>query len=193
MKLNATAEITKNFNAKRGKEDKKGESIVMCSLKFSALMVTRDEGADLVGLKPEIMALFYDELGAPHAAFTVSTKKRILGLTGVVSFNTSRLTLGKDSQLADIEVTLKSLGALLEGTLQWSARGDEVEDVAELLGRTCLLELDVSGPVQKDLFKDAKPDANGEGTEEPAKPKRKSARRDTRARGRGNGRPSASH
>lgn len=153
MKLNATAEIAKSFTAKRTKDDEESDSNVSCSLKFSELPVERTEIDELVGLPLGLAARFYDELGAPLASLTLSAKKRTLEASGGVSFNTSRLGLGSDCELTDIAVTLKELGGLLEGTLTWSARGDEVEDVAELLGRTCHLELTVAQPKQGDLLK----------------------------------------
>lgn len=165
MKLNATAEVAKSFTAKRVKDEDDADSAVACALKFSELPVERGEIDELVGL-PLGLPLglterLFDELGAPLAPLTLSSKKRALEASGRVSFNASRLTLGSDCELTDIAVTLKELGGLLEGTLTWSARGDEVEDVAELLGRTCHVELTIAPPKQADLFDQARAPARG--------------------------------
>lgn len=156
MKLNATAEVAKSFTAKRVKDEDDADSAVACALKFSELLVERAEIDELVGLPLGLTERLFDELGAPLAPLTLSSKKRALEVSGRVSFNTSRLTLGSDCELTDIAVTLKELGGLLEATLTWSARGDEVEDVAELLGRTCHLELTVAPPKQADLVDQAR-------------------------------------
>jgi hypothetical protein len=41
---------------------------------------------------------------------------------------------------------------MVEGTLTWSARGDEVEDVSDLLGKTCSASLEVTDGEQPDMF-----------------------------------------
>lgn len=179
MKLNAVAEVSKSFTARREKGDDDADSNVSCSLKFAELAVERDEIDELVGLPQGLAGRFYDELGAPLAPLTLSSKKRALDVSGRVRFDTNNLTLGSDCELTDIAVTLKELGGLLEGTLTWAARGDEVEDVTELLGRACHLELTVVGPAQGDLLADEVAKAVTKATRGP--------------RRRGNGHPRAGH
>ena len=156
MILNATAELAKSFTARREKGEDEADSNVTCSLKFSELPVARGEIDELVGLPLGLTERLFDELGAPLAPLTLSSKKRALEASGRVSFNASKLTLGSDCELTDIAVTLKELGGLLEATLTWSALGDETEEVAELLGRCCHLELTVSPPKQGDLIDQAR-------------------------------------
>lgn len=158
LNIETVCEIGKGLSVKREKSDK-GEDIVRCHLKFSECAVKREAIDQLLGLPEGIVQSFFDDLGAPLAKMILGAPGRELHATGRILGVKPRevLTLGSDCQLTEIEVALKELGGLLSGTLTWSARGDEVEDVTDLLGRTCKVHATIIEP-QGDLLKqDRKP------------------------------------
>jgi hypothetical protein len=55
--------------------------------------------------------------------------------------------------LSEISAGLVTLGGAIEGKLVWATRGDEGEDVAEMLGKTCRIEWHVVDGEQADLFR----------------------------------------
>lgn len=157
LSIETVCEIGKGLSVKREKSDE--EDIVRCHLKFSDCAVERDAIDQLLGLPIGIVNSFFDDLGAPLARMVLGAPKRELGATGRIVGTKPRevLTLGADCLLTDIEVVLKELGGLLSGTLTWTARGDEVEDVTDLLGRTCKVHATIIEP-QGDMLKQARTD-----------------------------------
>lgn len=176
LNIETVCEVGKGLTVKRQKDDGGDDDIVRCHLKFSALEVERDAIDQLVGLPTGLVQSFYDDLGAPLAKLELGAPNRELAATGRITGTKPRevLTLGADCQLTDIRITLKELGGLLAGTLAWTARGDEVEDVTELLGRACKVALVIVEPQQVDLLKPSR-------AEKPA----------ARPHGRGDKRPNA--
>jgi hypothetical protein len=152
LNIETVCEIGKGLSVKREKSD--DEDIVRCHLKFSDCAVERNAIDQLLGLPEGIVQSFFDDLGAPLAKMVLGAPGRELGATGRILGTKPRevLTLGADCELTDIEVALKDLGGLLSGTLTWTARGDEVEDVTDLLGRTCKVHATIIEP-QGDLLK----------------------------------------
>lgn len=155
LNIETVCEVGKGLTVKREKSE--DDDIVRCHLKFSGCEVEREAIDQLLGLPVGLVQSFFDDLGAPLAKLELAAPGRELGATGRIIGAKPRevLTLGADCELTDIEVALKELGGLLSGTLTWTARGDEVEDVTDLLGRTCKVHATIIEP-QGDLLKPAR-------------------------------------
>jgi hypothetical protein len=127
---------------------------VECELKFASLPVPRDVMDELLGLPIGwSAAALFDDQGAPLRLMSISVEGRALRVTGKISGpggDPSLVLL--QAELTEIACGLCNLGGVVEGKLTWPAKGDEVEDVMELLGKTCRVEWQVSDGKADDMF-----------------------------------------
>lgn len=120
--------------------------------------MSRDQLDEIVGLPIgwSTHALF-DEQGAPFVPFTIGVPRVDLTATGVIrggSGDDARdpsLTL-RDAEVSGIELDLTTHGALLSCGLAWKAAGDEVDDIADLLGKLCGFRVSLVDGGQRDLL-----------------------------------------
>jgi hypothetical protein len=155
--LKSTATLAKSFSVKREKGDDDSEGVV-AHLKIADCLVDRDQLDELLGLPVGwSTGALYDDFGAPLSRLTLSVARRELLFTGVLrdgsELSAARLKL-KDAEISGITLELTKLGALLACQLSWVAAGDEVDDIADMLGAICALDAVVSDGGQKDLLKD---------------------------------------
>lgn len=157
LRLNTILELAKTFSAKSEKDDDKAE-IVRAHIKFSAMSVDRDSVDELIGSVPVgwTTHVLFDDMGVPIAPLTLSLDGIALRVTGTIAGANDQAKLPlMQADLTDITITLVKLGALVSGSLAWNAKGDEVEDVTDLLGKTCKITADVFGDSQGDLLRDS--------------------------------------
>lgn len=153
LNIDTILDIAKQFATKRKKE---GDSdIVCCVLKFDECQIQRDAGDELLGMPIGwLTATHYDEQGVPLRPFTLSNKKSEFKVSAVIrgaKETEGKLTLVQ-ATMTDIEVRLGENWAYLAGALSWEARGDEVEDLALLLGKTCAIKGEIQWPQQDELL-----------------------------------------
>lgn len=157
LTLNTILELGKTFSAKSEKDDDKTD-IVRAHIKFTAMAVDRDSCDELIGTVPVgwTTSYLFDDMGVPVAPLTLSLDGLALRVSGVIAGANDQAKLALvQADLTDITITLVKLGALVSGALAWTAKGDEVEDVTDLLGKTCKVEVSVFGDEQQDLLRDA--------------------------------------
>jgi len=63
------------------------------------------------------------------------------------------------AELEEVWLQLMPSGALAEGTLTWAARGDEIEDVSEILGTVVRAVWEITDGGQDDMFDPQAPGA----------------------------------
>lgn len=153
IKLETICNVSKSLTAKATK-DESGAPTTIAQMKFSDLQVDRDTVDELLG-EPVgwCRGALYDEQGAPRKRYGITVYGRSLRVSGVITGPKAQPTLSLlQAELSDAYLTLIPLGAMLEGKLTWSARGDEVEDVSDLLGRTCTARWEITDGDQADMF-----------------------------------------
>lgn len=153
IQINSILEISKSFSAKATKDDA-GVATTIAQIKFSGLPVDRDCIDELLGMPVDwCRGALFDEQGAPLKRFGVSVYGRSLRVSGTICGprRTPSLPL-LQAELTDAALTLVPLGGVLDGTLTWGARGDEVSDVSDLLGKTCAAVWEVTDSGQGDMF-----------------------------------------
>lgn len=153
IKLDTICNIAKTFTAK-AETDESGAPTTTAKVKFSDLQVTIETVDELIGEAIGwARGTLYDEQGAPRRRYGITVFGRTLRVSGGISGPKERPTLALlQAELTDVYLTLIPLGAMVEGTLTWGARGNEVEDVSELLGRTCSANWEITDGDQADLF-----------------------------------------
>lgn len=155
IRITSTATLAKSFSVKREKTDDESEHVV-AHLKISDCLVDRDQLDEIIGLPVgwSTGALF-DELGAPLARLTLGLARRELLFNGVIKGGEKstdpKLKL-KDAEISGITLELTKLGALLGCSLSWLAAGDEVDDIADMLGAICAVDCVLSGSGQQELL-----------------------------------------
>lgn len=155
IQINATCEVAKSFSVKREKIDD-GTEIVIAHLKIAEVMLDRDQIDEVVGLPIgwSSSALF-DDQGAPYRRFSIGVPRTDLCATGVIRGGRDdkgpSLTL-RHAELSAITLDLTTLGALLSCGLAWKAAGDEVDDIADLLGKLCGFRVSLTDGGQRDLL-----------------------------------------
>lgn len=157
INLDTVLELGKTFSAKSEKDDDKHE-IVRAHVKFTALAVDRDTCDELIGTVPLgwTSSVLFDGMGAPIARLTLSLDDRQLKVTGSIRGANDEGSLPlMQAALTDIEITLVKLGAWVSGSLAWQAKGDEVEDVTDLLGKTCKAIWRITSEEQQDMLRSA--------------------------------------
>ncbi len=157
--INATCEVAKSFSVKREKRDDDTEAVI-AHLKIAELLLDRDQVDEIVGLPIgwSSQSLF-DEFGAPLVNMALVLGRKDLTLSGVIRGGKDdesgpRLTL-RDAEVSGITLDLTKLGALLSCGLAWEAAGDEVDDIADMLGKLCAIEAQLSDGGQGDLLRSA--------------------------------------
>ena len=153
--INATAQIAKSFSVKREKTDDDTESVI-AHLKISDAMLDREQIDEVIGLPIGwAQSALFDDFGAPRAALTLALARDDWTLTGTISGGdkpgSPSLTLS-DAQVIGIELALTKHGALLSCGLAWVAAGDEVDDIADMLGKLCAIRVVLTGSGQGDLL-----------------------------------------
>ena len=153
--LKSTAQVAKTFAVKREKTDDESESVV-AHLKIADCLVDRDQLDEIIGLPVGwSTAALFDDLGAPVARLTLGLARRELLFTGVIKGGEKstdpKLKL-KDATVDGITLELTKLGALLSCQLSWTAEGDEIDDIADMLGAICAVEAVLSTSGQQDLL-----------------------------------------
>lgn len=151
--LDSVCEVGKSLSTKVEKNDG-GIEVVNCVLKFSDVVVIRDTVDELLGVDVGwCQQRLYQEDGSPVRAFSIGIYGREHTVTGTIRGVKGDQVLNLlQAELTDLRFSLVSLGAVLEGKLKWLARGDEVEDVMMLLGKTCGIHWEVHDAGQKDMF-----------------------------------------
>lgn len=155
IRIKSTCEVAKTFAVKRETQDDKTE-IVVAHLKIAECMIDRDQLDELCGQPIGWSnSALYDEFGAPRAHVTLTLHRCERSASGVIrggdKSTDSRLTL-KDAELSSVTLELAPLGALLACQLSWVAAGDEVDD---MLGKLCGVNLVVTDGGQKDMLRDS--------------------------------------
>ena len=153
--LKSTCEVAKAFSVRREKQPDDAE-IVVAHLKIAECMIDRDQLDELCGQPVGwSTGALYDELGAPLARVTLTLHRSDWTAAGVIrggdKSTDPRLTL-KDAELSAVTLELAPLGALLACQLSWAAAGDEVDDIADMLGKIVTFDLVLSNGGQGDLL-----------------------------------------
>jgi hypothetical protein len=152
FKLDTVLTLAKSFTTKITKEG--GQEITVCEIKFSGMPIQRDVVDPMLGMPFGWAALaLYDEQGAPLNRLTISSYRSALRVTGrIVGPRNEPVLALIQAALSDIEVGLMDKGGIVAGKLSWKARGDEVEDADQLLGKVCLAEFEITDGDQADMF-----------------------------------------
>ena len=153
--LKSTAQVAKTFAIKREKAPDDSE-VVIAHLKISDVLIDRDQlvvlCAQPIGWSQTAL---FDELGAPLLHATLELHRVEWRLSGVIRGGDTkaspRLTL-KGADVTALTLELTKHGALMACALSWQAAGDEVDDVADLLGKTCAIECVLTDGGQGDLL-----------------------------------------
>ena len=153
--LKSTCEVAKAFSVRREKQPDDAE-IVVAHLKIADCQIDRDQLDELCGQPVGwSTGALYDELGAPLARVTLTLHRSDWTAAGVIrggdKSTDPRLTL-KDAELSAVTLELAPLGALLACQLSWAAAGDEVDDIADMLGKLCGVDLVLTDGGQGDLL-----------------------------------------
>jgi hypothetical protein len=153
IKLDTILKLGKSMTTKATK-DEAGVPTTVCVTKFAELQVDRDSIDELIGMPVGWCSLhLYDEQGAPVRRFGVSVFGRTLRVSGAISGPKGDPTLPLlQAELTDAHLTLMPLGAIVEGTLTWGARGDEIEDITGLQGALCRAKWEITDGDQADMF-----------------------------------------
>jgi hypothetical protein len=155
IEIKTFAKLAKSLAVKREK-DADDDTAVACHLKFSEMFVEREVFDELCRQPIGWHQAFYDELGAPVGALEVSLPGRAWSVTGKITAGPQRaeqLSL-LEAQLTGVSLELTKLGVLVSGAVSWKARGDEVEDLTELLGGLVSVEWRLTDGGQQDMLKD---------------------------------------
>lgn len=153
IKLDTIVEISKSLTAKITK-DESGAPTMVAQVKFSDLRVDRDIVDELLGEAVGwCRTALYDDQGAPRKRYGITVYGRLLRVSGTIKGPKGDPTLSLlQAELTEAHLTLIPLGAMVEGKLTWSARGDEIEDVNGALGNTCLAVWEITDGDQADMF-----------------------------------------
>lgn len=157
IQIDATCEVAKTFSVKREKGPDDVE-VVVAHLKVADVLLSRDQLDEVAGMPIgwSYTALF-DDQGAPYQRMTLGIPRLDLTATGVIRGGSEdeprapSLTL-RDATVSGIELDLTTYGALLSCGLAWKAAGDEVDDIADLLGKLCGFRVTLADGGQRDLL-----------------------------------------
>lgn len=137
IRIDSVLELGKSLSIKSTKDDAK-QRVVIASVKFAGLPIDRPTLDELIG-KPIgwCNTVLYDEMGAPVGHYSLGVLGRMWRVSGSIAGGHR-------------EGSLPLLQA--EGTLTWASRGDEAEDIHDLLGNTCKAVWEITDGGQEDLF-----------------------------------------
>lgn len=158
--LQTVATIGKTFSVKRETDDDDAD-IVIARLKLTEVFVDRD-AIDEILAQPigwSSTALFHDQ-GEPRAKMTLTVHRMEWQATGTIAggmatMSDPRLKI-KDADVEALTLELTKLGAVMSCTLSWTAAGDEVDDIGDMLGKVCTFDAVLTDSGQSDLFVKAK-------------------------------------
>lgn len=153
IKLDTVLELGKSLAVKATKDTSK-QRIVIATVKFTGLPVDRDV-IDEFMRKPVgwCSTVLFDEMGAPIGHYSIGVLGRAWRVSGSIAGGHRENTLPLlQAELTDLTLSLVPLGAVAEGTLTWASRGDEADDVNDLLGNTCKAVWEITDGAQDDLF-----------------------------------------
>jgi hypothetical protein len=165
--INATCNVAKTFSVKREKDSGDESERIVAHLKVADIVLTREQIDGLLR-QPQgwAGAALFDDLGAPKARLTLTLHRTDLQLTGVIDGGKKstdpKLKL-KGADLDGLTLELTPLGALLACKLSWVAAGDEVDDIADMLGKTCNVNAVIEDGKQDDLLAPIQRIANRDG------------------------------
>lgn len=153
IEISSTCALGKGLSVKREKAGDDGERVI-AHLKFAEMFVGRDVIDDLcrrpIGWAQSTL---FDDQGAPLALLELGLPANEWSVQGAIAGpgGEPRLAL-VGATLTGVVIALTQLGGLVSGSLSWEARGDEVEDVTDLLGKEVKIEIDLNNGGQQDLL-----------------------------------------
>lgn len=155
MKISTILTLGPGLTIKREKGDD-GDARTLAHLKFTGLVVKREEVNELAGQQPGwCETCFYDELGAPLGDWTLTLADREFTVSGEITDHGGRHRLRiAEAQLDKLAITFTSIDAVLSGQLSWLVAGDEAGDAEPLLGQTCAVALTLTDGGQQDMLKE---------------------------------------
>lgn len=155
IEISSTCTLGKSLSVKREKvgNSDDGERVI-AHLKFAELFVQRDVIDDLCKRPIDWAAMsLFDDQGAPLALIELGLPASEWTAQGALAGPGGKPSLALvGAKLTGVVIALTPLGALVSGALSWEARGDEVEDVTDLLGKEVKIEIDLSDGGQQDLL-----------------------------------------
>lgn len=153
IEIKTFAKLAKSLAVKREK-DADDDTAVACHLKFSEMFVEREVFDELCRQPIGWHEHFYDEQGAPVGALEISLPGRAWSVTGSINAGPQRAEQLRllEAQLTGVSLDLTKLGVLVSGAVSWKARGDEVEDLTELLGGLVSVEWRLTDGGQQDML-----------------------------------------
>jgi hypothetical protein len=152
--IDTICEIGKTLSAKAAKDESRARTVV-AQIKFSELKIMdRDMVNELLGEEPGwCQRVLYDGQGAPRKRYGITVFGRSWRVSGgIYGPKPGSALVLLQAELTKAYLTLIPLGALLEGKLTWAARGDEVEDVNDLLDQACGAKWEITDGEQADMF-----------------------------------------
>lgn len=152
IKLDTILKVAKSITAKATK-DESSAPVTVCQVKFTDLQVDRDTVDELLGENIGwCQTALYDPQGAPRKRYGITVYGRLLRVSGGISGPKGETLALLQAELSEAHLTLIPLGAMVDGKLSWSARGDEIEDIDSLLGNTCKAVWEITDGDQADMF-----------------------------------------
>lgn len=157
IEVNNTIEVASSFSVKLRRHEDDIDSYAR--LKFTEHFIDREYSDEMLGLPIHATALLYGEDGIPVTKITIGRKHIVYLFAGAITGNKNRneqIALTGDTQIEKAELQLVENGALLSAQLVWKVKGDEVELLKPLLGKTCIINGLIVLPEQIDAFASAK-------------------------------------
>lgn len=171
IKVVATCKVAKKMPTSR--VTKNDVDLVTCSVALSAIRMSRETAEQLAGFAVDSWKPLFDDKGYPRQRTCLLFPKREL----ILDFKVEH-TKDSGAVISSLKVPLGAIAgcqftldapddagecALMQFTVTWKARGDEVEDVEAMLGRPSHFVGTFKLPPQQDkLFQDSKPSATKE-------------------------------
>lgn len=157
IELKTTGTFGRSLVTKREKDSNEQERVI-CHAKMTELFIAREQIDELCRQPLGWHQALFDEAGAPVARLELGLPGREWEVTGTIKGtgeHPATLNL-MQAELTGVVIGLTTLGAVVSGSLAWTARGDEVEDVTDLLGQIASIDWRVTDGEQKDLFHGSK-------------------------------------
>lgn len=150
------AELGKALSVKRDKSEDDIQ-ILTAKITVARLFINRETIDELLPMPIGWAArTLFDDQGAPLFKASLDLGKAEWTVSGQLSGSDDQTALSlSDGTLHGVALTLDKFGAFLSGSVSWAAAGDEVEDLADLLGRDVRAVLTLTDGGQADLFKAA--------------------------------------
>lgn len=154
INIDSVLTLAKSFTTKVAK-DESGLAVTLVTLKFTGLQIARDVLDELLGMPVGwCSGALFDEQGAPLRRFGIRVYGHSHRASGTIKGTKPSESLKLlQADLEDIDGAVIPLGAIIEGSLTWAARGDEVEDLSPLLGKACTAKWEITTEESGDLFR----------------------------------------